>query len=164
MLSVKAAGNGANGDSSQKKHTCVSTFIYSSYVPLVTHLFLSDLYRCATMKPHAPVTPPGRGQTVACLTHLKSLRTLRTKDPRVGFHLFQPLAPDRMNNTHVYVHSFDLAKIHSDSYSVYVVLQYCNVILSHTVRSESAQILRGEFHRCTRVVKTSHVKKVTEGE
>lgn len=92
--------------------------------PASSNLLLSDLYRCVTMKPHAPVTPPGQGQTVACLTRLNSLRPLKKKDPRVGFHLLQLLASDRMNNTQVYLHSFNLlAMIHTNIYTVYVVLQ-----------------------------------------
>lgn len=83
------------------------------------------------MKLHAPVTPPGRGQTVACLTHLKSLRPLRTKDPRVGFHLFQPLASDRKDNKHVYAHSFNLAKIHTDLYIMYML--FCNTAMSFSL-------------------------------
>lgn len=117
-------------------------------------------HRCVTMKPHAPVTPPGRGQTVACLTLLNSLRPLRKKDPRVGFHLLQPLASDRMHNTQVYLHSFNLlAMIHDNLYLLY--MWFCNSH-SRTIRFWLAQI--HEFHRCTGVVKTFHVITVKEAE
>ena len=119
---------------------CVSATLFKALAcPSSPHLFLFHSYRCATMKPHARATPPGQGQTVACLTRLKSLRPLRTKGPRVGFHLFQPLTSDRiMNNTQVHMHWFNSAKIHPDIWvnTVYFVL------LSHTARAESAQIPR----------------------
>lgn len=82
----------------------VSASLFKTFTfPSSPHLFLSCLYRCATMKPHAPVTLPGQGQTVVCLTRLKSLRPLRKKDPRVGFHFFQPLTSDRIDKTHTFI-------------------------------------------------------------
>lgn len=129
--------------------------------PSSPFLSLSDLYRCVTTKPHAPVTPRGRGQTVACLTRLNSLRPLRKKDPRVGFHLLQPLASNRMNITHIYLHSFNLAMTHANIYTVYVVFQGS---LSHTVRSESAQILRKLLSHVYWGRKDFPCKMTTEGE
>ena len=109
-----------------KKYLGVSASLFTALTfPSSPHLFLSDLYRCATMKPHARVTPPGRGQTVACLTRLKSLRSIRTKDPRVGFHPFPPL----WHLIEWITHFFFAHSINDFNY-LPNVLQYYYVILS----------------------------------
>lgn len=79
--------NGASGKAPQEKSVICPLLCHRLDCPhAAVHLYAS--YRCATTKPHAPVTPRGRGQTVVCPTLRKSPRPLQLKGPRVSFHLF----------------------------------------------------------------------------
>lgn len=104
---------------------------------------MSAVHRYATMKPHAPVTPPGPGQTVACLTRLKSPMSLQKKNPRVGFQPFYSRHPPSKNE---YIHPFfNLAQIHIDRmFNVNVI----TVSLSDALLDLSQSHIP-EFHRST---------------
>lgn len=128
MLPVERENNPSVSPPLFTAHTCPSS----------PHLCLADLYRCATMKPHAPATPPGRGQTVACLIRPKSLRPLRKKDPRVGFHLFQPLV------SHAVIRTRLLELWFTPAYNRYCVFHFYSILSQHQMRV--SQVYWGHKH------------------